>query len=53
MTEKRPVLIVEDDPDLSAALAEHFAAGDEFEAVCVSTCAAAEAIGAAAGLVSR
>jgi DNA-binding response OmpR family regulator len=44
MTDRRPILIVEDDLDLCAALTEHFAAGDEFEAVCVGTCAAAEAI---------
>jgi DNA-binding response OmpR family regulator len=44
MTEKRPILIVEDDADLRAALAEYFAEQSEFEAVCVGTCAAAEAI---------
>ena len=44
MTGRRPILIVEDDADLSAALVEHFAADTEFEAVCVDTCAAAEAL---------
>jgi DNA-binding response OmpR family regulator len=43
MSDRRPILIVEDDAELSAALAEHFATGDEFEAVCVGTCAEAEA----------
>jgi DNA-binding response OmpR family regulator len=43
MTEKRPVLVVEDDADIRAALAESFAATDEFEAIGVGTCAEAEA----------
>jgi len=47
MIDRRPILIVEDDTDLCAMLTEHFAAGDEFEAVCVGTCAAAEAIATA------
>jgi DNA-binding response OmpR family regulator len=47
MIDRRPILIVEDDEDLCAALAEHFAAGEEFEAICVGTCADAEEIATA------
>jgi DNA-binding response OmpR family regulator len=43
MTEKRPILIVEDDEEIRDALAESFAATDEFETIGVSTCAEAEA----------
>jgi DNA-binding response OmpR family regulator len=48
MIDKRPILIVEDDADLCAALAEGFAETGEFEAICVDTCAAAEEAATAA-----
>ena len=47
MTDLRPILIVEDDADLRAELAAHFAQGGEFAAVCVGTCAEAEAVATA------
>ncbi|CAH2599696.1 Response regulator transcription factor [Rhodovastum atsumiense] len=40
MTEKRPILIAEDDADLLAMLIDAFAQTDEFTAIGVSTCAA-------------
>jgi DNA-binding response OmpR family regulator len=42
MTDKRPILVVEDDADLRATLADGFAESGEFEAIGVDTCAAAE-----------